>query len=261
MRRRRWICAFFREVKPGYTISPLDCKPVTRWGDACVLNTIVAEPALPFFQFVYRNDVSRPAANVRVTFTRTGGATFFGAGSGSSLQVVTDDAGTGNLFPFTATAGGIGPVIGDLTIELPAPIGTTIRHNYRIQPNPQFNIAHYVVQLTGPGLGYLLIFADSASGRLLPGVEVTFQRVSGVPTKTESFRALSDNIGRVFFGLTPLAPGTITGDFSITPPGSSITTPMKGVSLSTFDADSSIVFARWRVGATGILYPIPPGGP
>lgn len=247
--------------KPGYTISPLDCGPVSRWGDACVLTPIVSEPTFPLFVFLYRNDVSQAAANVRVTFARTGGATLFGPGSSTPLQVVTDAAGAANLFPFGVTAGGAGPVVGDLTVELPAPIGTTVRHNYRVQPNSQFNVPQYAVQLTGPKLEYIMVFSDSASGRRVAGVEVRYQRVSGVPTKTESFRALSDDIGRVFFGLTPLAQGTISGDFSITPPGSSVTTPMNGVSLSTFDADSSIVLTRLRVGVTGILYPTPPGGP
>jgi hypothetical protein len=60
--------------KPGYVISPVDCAAVTRWGDGCVLNPIVSEPTFPIFRFVYRNDITRPAANVRVSFKRTGGA-------------------------------------------------------------------------------------------------------------------------------------------------------------------------------------------
>src|SRR5439155_26518159 len=109
-------------------------------------------------------------ANVRVTFTRTGGAALFGPGAGNPLQVVTNGAGKALLFPSKMSAGGVGPVVGDLTVDLPAPIGTTIRHNYRVQPNPFFNIPQYSVQLTGPTLEYVLIFADSVTGRRVPGV-------------------------------------------------------------------------------------------
>lgn len=247
--------------KPGYTIWPLDCTPVSKWGDACVLNPVVSEPTFPIFVFVYRNDVTRPAAGVRVTFTRTGGATLNGAGSATPRQIITDETGSAHLFPATVSASGVGPVIGDLTVELPPPIGTTIRHNYAFGFNPWFNIPQYAVQPTGPALVYALAFTDSVSGRGLSGVDVRYQRVSGIATNADSFRVVSNGDGLVFFGLTPLQQGTVIGDFSITPAGASITTPLKGVSLPTFDADSVIVFARWRVGATGVLYPSPPGAP
>jgi hypothetical protein len=243
---------------PGYTVSPLDCKPVAKFGDACVLSPIVAQPTFPLFQFLYRSDLVTPAANVLVTFKRTGGSTFYGPKVTDPSQVTTDAQGVGNLFPPGFFAAGYDPVIGDLTVELPPPIGTTIRHNYKIQPNIFFNARPLAAQGTGPALHYVMAFLDSATGRFLPGVEVRYQRLSGIPTNAQSFRVLSTTDGLAFFVLTPLAQGTITGDFSVTPLGSSITTPMKGVSLTTFDADSSIVLSRWKVGTTGILYPVPP---
>jgi hypothetical protein len=247
--------------RPGYTIEPLDCKPVVKWGEACVLNTIVAEPRLPFFQFFYRNDRSRPVDNVQVTFRRTGGGQFFGPNASDQPEAATNDSGVVDLFPLGAWSASLDTVIGVLTVQLPAPIGTTVRTDFRMVPSPRFNFRFPTVQLTGPGLRYRLIFADSASGQRMSGVEVRFKRVSGIATDVDSTRVLSNSDGEADLDLNPLVPGTITGDFSITPRPSQLTTSMKSVSLSTFDADSAIVLSWWSVGATGVLHPLPPSPP
>jgi hypothetical protein len=43
----------------------------------------------------------------------------------------------------------------------------------------------------------------------------------------------------------------------IQPPGRAATT-LLGQTLSTFESDSTIILSRWRVGASGTLYPAPP---
>jgi len=84
--------------------------------------------------------------------------------------------------------------------------------------------------------------------------------LSGVATKTQSFKVLSNMTAGV------LRAGSTRAGYDHRRLCDHATRirdhhANEGVSLSTFDADSAIVFARLRVGATGILYPIPPGGP
>jgi hypothetical protein len=247
--------------KPGYTLSPLECRPVGGWGDACVLNPIVEEPSFPIYQFVYRNDRSRVVANTRVSFKRTSGAGFFGPKAKDLIELTTDPAGFAFLFPPGIYATGVDPVVGDLTVELPLPIGTTVRHGYLIPPNPRFNARLFAIQETGPTINYRMFFADSLAGLPLSGVEVRFRRLSGIATSADTFRVVSNKEGVASFVMAPLAQGTITGDFTISRPGSPVVTSIKGVSLTTFDADSSIELSRWKVGATGTLYLLPPAAP
>lgn len=242
--------------KPGYVISPLDCKPVTKWGDACVLNPIVTEPSFPLFRFVYRSDLARPAANVRVVFTRTSGARLVGLPDGGSIEGTTDALGYVLLIPPGIYPDSLGAVIGELKLDLPAPLGTTVRQNYGVHANPRFNSADVGVQPVGPSLSYVMVFTDSVTGRGVEGVEMRFERRSGIATQINSSVTVSIIDGRAFLNLTTFEQGSITGDFSFTPPGSTRTTALNGVVLNTFDADSSIILTRWKVGSTGILYPV-----
>jgi hypothetical protein len=247
--------------EPGYTISALDCRPTDKGGDGCVLAPITAEPTFPIYQFRFRKDVDRIVTNAPVTFRRTGGPALFGPNATDSLVTATDAEGYVMLYPPGIWAAGLDPVIGDLTVVLPPPYGPTVRHNFSIHPVYQFNMRPVGVEAVGPTLEYILVFSDSATLHRVAGVTVDCVRVGGIATKSESASTMSNSDGLAFVDLGPLTHGTVTADFTITPPGATVTTKLNGLSMTTFDADSSIVLGRWKIGATGILYPTPPGGP
>lgn len=242
---------------PGYTLENIDCEPVYRWGDACVLNPVLMVPNFPIFHFYYRNDETRPAANVRVTFRRTGGAELVGPQAAAEHSMTTDANGIGMLFPPRAWAGAMEPVIGDLIVDLPPPLGPTVRHNYAIRPNAFFTSHPIAVQLTGPSLSYAMHFSDSATGASVAGATLAFQRASGIPTQPASFTSASGADGWAYFHLAPLAMGSVVGDLTIRASAGGPAKEWKALTLETFDADLSTVLARWRVGATGILYAEP----
>lgn len=244
--------------KPGYTIDSLPCAPVSRLGDACVLAPIVESPFFPIFLFLFRNDVSKAAGNVRVVFTRTGGSTLYGPSLVDPLQVVTDSNGVGLLFPDGIFATRLEPVIGDLTVELPPPRATTVRREYAVQPVYRFGARPLAVQAVGPGLSYLVIFVDSASRKGRSGVQIEWQRTAGIHAIPEAFTMVSNSDGVTGFSVRPLTDGTIQGNLTIRPPGGSAPVTFNGMSLKTFDADSAIVYQRWLVGASGVLYALPP---
>lgn len=244
--------------KSGYLVSPLACRLVTSGGDACVLGPMVEEPAFPYFRFVYRRSPDRPVANSRITFRRVSGGRVAGLPAVDSVSVRTDAQGFVSLFGFDRVATTLDPIVGELTVDLPSPTGTVRRADYRIQATPYFNTAALAVQPVGPSLSYVMLFTDSATGRPIENVEMRFERRAGVATSREADTARSILDGRAFLNLTTDSQGSLTGDFFVTPPGSGRTTPIPGVVLPTFEADSSIVFRRWKVGTTGILYMVTP---
>src|SRR5205823_9554394 len=104
------------------------------------------------YQFVYRGDRSRLAAHVQITFVRTGGSAFFGkkAPENGTIALTTDDQAIAFFFPPGIYSAGLDPVLGDLIVDLPAPIGRTIRHDYPILPTARFNDRVFAIQETGP---------------------------------------------------------------------------------------------------------------
>jgi hypothetical protein len=100
-------------------------------------------------------------------------------------------------------------------------------------------------------------FSDSVTQRPLPGVTIDWQRTGGIDTDPVSFTRQSNVDGRASLSMRAGAPGTVTGTLTIRPPGRA-ETAVTGITLPTFDADSSIVARRWVIGATGTLYLLPP---
>jgi hypothetical protein len=247
--------------KPGYVLQPLPCQPVTRWGDACALNALVVDPRLPFFVFVSRTHPDQPIANAFVSFVRTGGTAFFGPAANLSTSAITDDGGSANIFPDGLYAAGLDPVIGDLTVDMPAPLGRIVRHGYAVKPGAWFSQRDVALQRVGPIISYRLGFVDSASNAPIQRVAVRFVRVGGIALESNSGAAVSDSLGFASITASPFVFGSITADLSITPPGSSITTSLPNTSLAAFDADSAITLGKWKVGKTGVLYIVPPANP
>jgi hypothetical protein len=248
---------------PGYLIDSLPCGPVTINGDACVLGPIVPAPWVPIhLQLTYRNTVNTYAVNALVTFNRTGGAAWFGPNASESFTATTDSqAGVALPFPDSVYANSMDPVVGDLVVRLPPPFGSSIRHGFLVQPVYTFIDRPLYGLFVGPSLDYRLVFVDSAARGALSGVDVQFQRTAGIQTDPQGFHLLTDSSGTVRVRIRPLATGGLQGDLTIRPPNTITSTTIVGFVLPTFDTDSSLVIARWQVGKTGIIYPLPTPGP
>jgi hypothetical protein len=242
---------------PGYVIRRMDCRSWSIRGDACVLPPIIAQPKFALMRFLYRNQLDRPAANVRVSFRRTGGTPLYGPSATEELSGVTDAGGYVQLFTPGIFAAGLDPVVGQLTVDLPAPNGPTVRDGFPITPLYEFAARPVEPHLTGPTLNYLMVFYDSASRKRLAGVRMQYVRTAGIPTHADSVAFTSGVEGLTFFTMIPRAKGTVMGDLTVEPAGRSRTV-FPDFSLDTFDADSSIVVRRFRVGVAGGLQVLAP---
>lgn len=244
---------------PGYVIDSVPCDAVRIRGDACVLNPIVPAPWVPYYgYFYYRTSGNAPVQSATVTFTRKAGATWFGTNASEVLVTRTDAGGVAVLLPQQLYTTTLDSVVGDLVVDLAPPYEPSVIRDFVIRPSYTFVDRPVVVLEVGPSLGYLLAFEDSASSKPLEGVQVNFRRTSGIAIAPDTLRAGSDTAGKARINVRPLGTGSVRGDLTVTPPGKSTTT-FNGFSMPTFDNDSLLVFARWRVGKTGTLYQIPPG--
>jgi hypothetical protein len=129
--------------RPGYLVQLTDCKPVMKWGDACVITPVVNEPPFPLLLLVDGN--GNPVTGVHVIYKRTGGANLMvrtgeGAIVVDSVTSITGPDGFANPFPIEIPAGNLvfagsnDAVLGDLILDFPAPVGRVIRKNYPVTP-------------------------------------------------------------------------------------------------------------------------------
>jgi hypothetical protein len=243
--------------KPGYLVDTLPCPVYRRRGETCVLFPIAELPTFPTFYFRYRNDPARPVAGAAVRFVRTGGTQVIGPLSANEFEGTTTPEGFVALFTVGMFATTLEPLVGRLSVELPAPYGTSVRESYEVKPNFWFGRTE-VLQAVGPGLGYLFTFEDSATHAPVPDVTMSFDRTSGISIKPEHFKVVGNSEGRAAFELYPAQPGLVVGDLTLRRTTTSTPTVFTGFTLQTFDADTSIVLARYRVGKTGVFYPIVP---
>src|SRR5205823_380709 len=128
-------------------------------------------------------------------------------------------------------------------------------YQFRVNPTPVSPLG------VGPNLDYSVYFVDSATRTPLPGVQVRFAQRSGIAVDPSDHHTVSDGFGAVHFPWTTGQDGGFSGDLTIQAPSAGAATIIGGVALTTFDADSGIIFARWAVGRTGSLYAIPAYGP
>jgi hypothetical protein len=244
---------------PGYSIDSLSCSVTRIRGDGCILDPVVPAPWMPYLiRVVYRGSLE-PAGNVKIRFTRTGGSEWVGpaASTSATLSGTTDANGAIPMLPTSLFTSSMAPVSGDMVIDLPEPYGTSVQHDYPIRPTYLVNDRQLMLVEAGPALGYAMVFVDSATSAPLPNVSVTFTRESGIAVTPNPATVHSGPDGRAALPVRPLATGAVTGSILIQPQGRQTTT-LSAQTLATFESDSTRILARWKVGATGLLYPTPP---
>lgn len=246
--------------QPAYTIDSVPCSRVDIRGDACILPPIMQLPAAKnFVVLVYRGAVDVRVGATNVHFNRTGGSAWIGPAASEKFDSRSDAAsGFTQLFPPGLHVASLDPVVGDLIVDLPSPFGTSIHHGFLIYPTYVFGETPLQLAGVGPSLDYRFTFVDSATDKPLSGVSLGFDRTSGIATSPQTFSGTSQPNGTVRLSVRALATGTVQGTLSVRSPRATGATNVSGFALPTFDTDSTVTAARWRVGATGVLYPLPP---
>jgi hypothetical protein len=243
---------------PGYTIDSVGCSVTTIRGDGCVLPAFVPVPWVPIHALItYRGSEGRGVSKAAVVFVRTGGANWVNNPS-DSIRSVTDTSGVAALFPDALEVESLIPVIGDLIVDLPAPFGLSVTHNFLVQPIYTLTERPLYGVTVGPSLRYGLAFVDSATSVPLRGVTVEFSRRSGIQFAPESAVATSDTNGVATLAVRALAPGDAHMDVTVETPGRG-SSSIVDLLLPTFDSDSLRIAGTWSVGKTGVLYRQIPG--
>jgi hypothetical protein len=206
---------------PGYFIDSLSCNVSRIRGDGCVIDPVVPAPWMPYVVRVFYRGSFDPVANVNIRFTRTGGSEWVGpaASESATLSGTADANGTvPGLLPTSLFTSSMAPVLGDMVLDLPAPYGTSVQHDYPLRPTYQVNGRQPIFIFAGPALGYAMFFVDSATLAPIPEVSVTFTRESGIEVTPSPATTRSGPDGRAVLPVRALATGSVTGSILIEPP-------------------------------------------
>lgn len=250
------------EVAPpnesAYRVRGVQLETREHGGDATLNQRWVSRPYFNKFGVFHLRSSGAPVGNTRVEFRRTGGVELRGPGIASGVYArVTDAGGYFRMFPYadadTVLPTGNDAVVGDLTLYLAPPYGTSVIHGVSIPPVHQFGIDDFAYEFAvGPSLGYLGSVRDSAAGALIPGVQLDFQRTGGIPVSPSAFTTFTGPDG--IFGLPPvraLAAGTLDGRFIIrVSPAASPETLLVHIPTTDVDVDT---LPPYVVGAGGAV--------
>ena len=216
-------------VRPSYVFRPRD-----------VLRLAVG-PELAWILTIYDRATVEGLAGTTVSFRRTGGIETIP----ESFAGTTNDAGQ-VLFPLVPQARGT--VIGDLTVEPPAPF-----HSYVIKglALPTFNtdgVRYWPSFGAGPHLPWVGVV--QCQGQPLKGARVTVVRVGGIVATPDKVVETSDANGIFSLNFKPADYGDLIVDLEITPPSGSgcVGYVQHALHLSTLDFDSGSRFrASWNL--------------
>jgi hypothetical protein len=217
-------------ITPSYLFRP---RNVQRFG---------VGPQLGWIVHVYDRATVAPEPGTTVTFQRTGGI----ATQPESFTAVTNTSGDFYV-PIVPLAKGT--VIGDLSVQPPAPFNGYVLKNYHIPTydgdgNPVFTSLG-----VGPHLPWL--GTVTCNGRPLRGATVFVVRVGGIPAEPSQFYSTSDDNGNfALYTFKPKAYGDLIVDLEFTPPAGSgcIGLVHHNLVLPTFDIDTDARFiSTWTL--------------
>lgn len=214
-------------VKPSYEFRPRD-----------VLRMAIG-PELGWVVSIYDRATVAGVPGTTVSFRRTGGV----AVSPESFTGTTDGVGQIRL-PLTAAQ--TGTVIGDLSIQPPAPFHTYVIT--AIQLSTADSTRHLPAFGVGPHLPWLGV--AQCGGKPLKGVSVDVVRVGGIDATPTSQTVTSDGNGYFSLIFKPADYGDLLVDLAFTPPAGSgcIGYVQHNLRLPTLDFDSGARFiAAWNL--------------
>jgi 5-hydroxyisourate hydrolase-like protein (transthyretin family) len=235
--------------RAAFRVVDLEFPTRARRGEALVFRPWTTVPSFPDFVDVYvRGAPTLPAASVPVEFRRTGGVAVQGLPA-ETFSVVTDPRGKMPLFGLQAIPVDVGDVIGDLTVFMPAPIGTLVRKDLRVPANILYHpgIPERPVGV-GPSLEYHIEVNRRGRPEHLEGVQVQFAQTGGIEVNPPNWTSSTDENGRVAFPVRPKTLGTLIGDITIIPRPPWKPFVRKGLSFAAFESDEARLYAVIEAG-------------
>lgn len=234
-------------VDSPFVIRNLVCQVTMTVGDGCLLGRIVSRPYFSeFIRIAYRDADGEVVPKATVTFRRKSGGKIYGKGvTGDSIVNKTEAGGYVVLFPQVYTTEVV-PLVGDLTVKLPAPFDSTVVTDFVVRPRISFfePIPPYELQV-GPALRSTLFFYRGTVSSPTSGVKVTFTRTGGIAIGTTGLTGITDSTGKVVIRPRPLARGQVTGNLLVEPPAPGQSFTITGLSLTTHDDDTApLVLSR-----------------
>ena len=237
----------------SYRVRDLRLRTTERGGEGNLLDRWVANP---FFanaaELFVRGTTDDRVVGASIEFRRTGGIDLLGPGVVNGVvHSSTDFAGRVNLFSpgedgvFTSA---VGDVVGDLTVKR-SPSDSTVVTGLHIRSTYLYRDVTGILRLgVGPSLEYQGEFRSRATGALLGGVPVEFQRTGGVEVTVPNFTTISAANGRFSFRGRPLTSGALQGRLIFTAPFPS-TPETLSVKLPTYEDDGGRFFGVIGAGA------------
>jgi hypothetical protein len=195
---------------------------------AARIHRVGAGPSLEYRMTVKNRGNGTNVEGARVDFVRTGGIDI----DPPTWSNVSDVGG--NVL-FTSRASERGIVIGNITVTPPAPFKsyTSVGRSFATFEADSNPVAPAIE--VGLGLPYYAIVR--ANGVPLQGVNVDFQRTSGINVTPATFTTVTDSAGIVFFTPEPASAGEVVADVTVRPPAPYATFTVRGVRMQTADAD------------------------
>ena len=233
---------------PAYRVQGLGLPSSTVPGEATVFQPWISVPSFGTageLYFASNPNVLVPSGTFY--FTRTGGAQISGPGLSNGVYAATISAGRTVLLG-GVDAASLDDVIGDVTVQLPDPYGTTVLHNFHIKADYRFRARGVLRIGVGPQLGWILRIYNRSTIAAVPGTTITFRRTGGIPTSAESFTAVTNSSGEFYVPILPLAKGTLIGDLTVQPPAPFNSYTTKGFQIPTYDGDGNPFFMSLGVG-------------
>lgn len=220
--------------------------PTRRKGEAYLADRWVIDPYYPQTLQVYhrgrRDEIFR---NIVLDFRQTDGPPMRGLDAGKVIRTSTDGGGYAQFFLYSAFASDTSPVAGVVTAHLPTPYGDS-KTILELFPQIVYHAPPTFGGLAvGPSLSYSVAVVSKSNGRVVAGARIDFARADGIAVDPSVFALTTDANGRAVFPLVALGVGTVNGTVTVTPPGAAPTT--FPVSIPTFDADGTPLFATWAV--------------
>ncbi|HTE47404.1 MAG TPA: hypothetical protein VK636_19330 [Gemmatimonadaceae bacterium] len=236
-------------LKHPYTVRDLRVQPVTRHGEAKVLDRWVANPYFPYYVDIFLRGTDKPVTSTNIVFHQTAGSPMIGpALANGTANTGTDPTfGRAQFFVYNAFATDTGDVVGDMAVELSPPYLTSIVRGVRISPTHLYRAPGIVSRYgAGPSLQYAAQIYDRATGKPLPNIPIEFHRVGGISIVGADLVTSTDGEGYLRFHAQPLESGNVIADITITPPRGAPETRRE--TIPTFDDDQGKLLANWTVG-------------
>jgi len=233
---------------PPYRVQGLGLPSSTTPGEATVFQPWISVPSFGTAgELYFASNPSMLVPSGMFYFARTGGAQISGPGLSNGVYASNVISGRTVLLG-GVNAASLDDVIGDVTVQLPDPYGTTVLHNFHIKPDYRFRSRGVLRFGVGPQLGWIMRIYNRATIAPVSGTTISFHRTGGIPTSAESFTAVTNSSGEFYVPILPLAKGTLIGDLTVQPPAPFNSYTTKGFQITTYDGDGNPFYMSLGVG-------------